>query len=163
MADASAEYDANRRLAGRTCIVTGAASGIGRAIARLFARNGATVVVADVTEAVLEGGDPTVALIRSEGGAAIFRQTDVSDAAAVEGLVADTVRINGRLDVVVNNVCIRHPRRLTDLDEADWDRMMAVNLKGVFLCCRAAAQQMLTQPLRGEERGRILNLSSQTG
>ena len=163
MADASAEYDANRRLAGRTCIVTGAASGIGRAIARLFARNGATVVVADVTEAVLEGGDPTVALIRNEGGAAIFRQTDVSDAAAVEGLVADTVRINGRLDVVVNNACIRHPRRLTDLDEADWDRMMAVNLKDVFLCCRAAARQMLTQPLRGEERGRILNPSSQHG
>ena len=65
--------------------------------------------------------------------------------------------------MIVNNACTRHPRRLTDLDEADWDRMMAVDLKGVFLCCRAAARQMLTQPLRGEERGRILNLSSQHG
>src|SRR6185503_2115215 len=103
----------------------------------------------------------TVDLIRSEGGAAVFRRTDVSDAAAVDALVADTVRCHGRLVVIVNNACTRHPRRLTDLDEADWDRMMAVDLKGVFLCCRAAARQMLTQPLRGEERGRILNLSSQ--
>ena len=155
--------DANRRLAGQTCIVTGAASGIGRAIAVRFAAHGARVVVADVTQDVIEGGVSTVELIARAGGAAEFHETDVSDAAAVERLVAGTVGDGGRLDVIVNNACIRHARRLTDLDEVDWDRMMAVNLKGVFLCCRAAARQMLRQPIRGESRGRIINLSSQHG
>ena len=75
MTEDGSGYDANRRLAGRTCIVTGAASGIGRAIARLFARHGANVIVADIGETVLEGAAPTVDLIRSEGGAAVFRQT----------------------------------------------------------------------------------------
>ncbi|MBY0295429.1 MAG: SDR family oxidoreductase [Methylobacterium sp.] len=156
-------FDGNRRLAGQTCIVTGAASGIGRAIARLFARHGAHVVVADVTETVLEGGEPTVGLITREGGSAVFRRTDVSDAQAVEALVDEAARITGRLDVIVNNACIRHARRLTELEEGDWDRVMAVNLKGVFLCCRAAARRMLTQEIRNEARGRIVNLSSQHG
>ncbi|WP_375460289.1 SDR family NAD(P)-dependent oxidoreductase [uncultured Enterovirga sp.] len=152
-----------RRLAGQTCIVTGAASGIGRAIARLFARHGAQVVVADVSETVLEGGAPTVATILEDGGQAIFRHTDVSDEAAVRALVDTTVERFGRLDVMVNNACIRHARRLTEMDRGDWDRMMAVNLTGVFLCCREAARQMLTQEIRDEARGRIVNLSSQHG
>lgn len=163
MTDPHHAAGADRRLAGRCCIVTGSASGIGRAIARLFARHGARVIVADVTETVIEGGEPTVALIRREGGEAVFIPTDVSDAPAVEALIARAVAMHGRLDVIVNNACIRHPRRLTELDEADWDRMMAVNLKGVFLCCRAAVRQMLVQPPRDEVRGRILNLSSQHG
>jgi NAD(P)-dependent dehydrogenase (short-subunit alcohol dehydrogenase family) len=163
MTDEHAGFDGNRRLAGQTCIVTGAASGIGRAIARLFARHGAHVVVADVSETVLEGGQPTVAVITAEGGSATFSRTDVSDSAAVDALVAEASRITGRLDVIVNNACIRHARRLTDLEEADWDRMMAVNLTGVFLCCRAAARQMLIQEIRHEARGRIINLSSQHG
>lgn len=163
MTDDQAAFDGNRRLAGQTCIVTGAASGIGRAIARLFARHGAHVVVADVSETVLEGGEPTVALIAAEGGSAIFSRTDVSEAAAVEAMIAEAARITGRLDAIVNNACIRHARRLTELEEADWDRVMTVNLKGVFLCCRAAARQMLTQEIRGEARGRIINLSSQHG
>ena len=143
--------------------MTGGASGIGRAIARLFAAHGAHVVIADVSERVLEGGEPTATLIAREGGAAVFCETDVSDSSAVDRLVAETVRDTGRLDVIVNNACIRHARRLTDLDEANWDRVLAVNLKGVFLCCRAAARQMLTQPRRNEARGRIINLSSQHG
>jgi NAD(P)-dependent dehydrogenase (short-subunit alcohol dehydrogenase family) len=161
--DEVAPSDGNRRLAGQTCIVTGAASGIGRAIARLFARHGAHVLVADISETVLEGGEPTVALIAREGGNAIFHRTDVSDAAAVDALVAEATRLTGRLDLIVNNACIRHARRLTELEESDWDRMMAVNLKGVFLGCRAAARQMLTQKVRNEARGRIINLSSQHG
>ena len=152
-----------RRLAGQTCIVTGAASGIGRAIARLFARHGAQVVVADISETVLEGGAPTVATILEEGGQAIFLHTDVSDEAAVRALVRTTVERFGRLDVIVNNACIRHARRLTEMELGDWDRMMAVNLTGVFLCCREAARQMLRQEIREEARGRIINLSSQHG
>ncbi|MCJ2125160.1 SDR family NAD(P)-dependent oxidoreductase [Methylobacterium sp. J-077] len=161
--DLRAAPGADGRLFGRTCIVTGASSGIGRATARLLAAEGAHVVIADVSEEALEGGDPTASVIAKEGGRSVFQRVDISDAEAVDGLVADAVREGGRLDVIVNNACIRHPRRLTELNEADWDRMMAVNLKGVFLCCRAAVRQMLTQDLRGEVRGRIVNLSSQHG
>ena len=81
----------------------------------------------------------------------------------MDALVAETVRRHGRLDVIVNNACIRHARRLTELALSDWNRMMAVNLTGVFICFRAAARQMLTQPLHDEVRGRIVNLSSQHG
>lgn len=155
--------DGNRRLANQVCIVTGGASGIGRAIACLFAQHGAIVIVADLSEDVIEGGEATIALIEREGGNASFLRTDVSVESDVETLVAETVQRHGRLDVIVNNACIRHARRLTDLALADWNRMMAVNLTGVFLGCRAAARQMLTQPLRDEVRGRIVNLSSQHG
>ena len=120
-------------------------------------------MIADISEEVLEGGEPTAALITRAGGEAVFQRTDISVAAEAERLVADCVRENGRLDVIVNNACIRHARRLTELEEADWDRVMAVNLRGVFLCCRAAARQMLTQAPIGEVRGRIVNLSSQHG
>jgi NAD(P)-dependent dehydrogenase (short-subunit alcohol dehydrogenase family) len=88
---------------------------------------------------------------------------DVANVEAVERLVSETVGRFGRLDVIVNNACIRHARRLIELEDADWDRVMAVNLKGVFLCCRAAVRQMLSQPVRDEARGRIINLSSQHG
>ncbi|MFG1421767.1 SDR family NAD(P)-dependent oxidoreductase [Roseixanthobacter liquoris] len=172
-----------QRLAGRVCIVTGGASGIGRAIARLFARHGAHVVIADVTQKVIEGGAPTADLIAQEGGSALFHHTDISRADEVEALVETAVARFGRLDVMVNNACIRHPRRLTDLAEEDWNRMLAVNLTGVFLCCRAAVRQMLAQEPRGQDprgqeqrgqeprgqeapddvRGRIVNLSSQHG
>jgi NAD(P)-dependent dehydrogenase (short-subunit alcohol dehydrogenase family) len=152
-----------RRLEGQTCIVTGAASGIGRSIACLFAAHGAQVVVADISETVLEGGEPTVATIQAAGGQATFIETDVANVEAVERLVSETVGRFGRLDVIVNNACIRHARRLIELEDADWDRVMAVNLKGVFLCCRAAVRQMLSQPVRDEARGRIINLSSQHG
>lgn len=152
-----------RRLSGRVAIVTGGASGIGRAIARLFARHGAQVIVADVTETVIEGGVPTVDLIREEGGSAAFVRTDIADAAQVEGLVATAVERFGALDVMVNNACIRHPRPLLELDEADWRRVVDVNLTGTFLCCKAAVAQMVRQEMRGEVRGRIINLSSQHG
>lgn len=163
MPDPALPAPAERRLDGQVCIVTGGASGIGRAIARLFARHGARVVVADLSERVLESGPPTVALIAQAGGTAVFTRTDVGDAGAVAALVEGTAARFGRLDVMVSNACIRHPRRLTDLDEADWDRVMAVNLKGVFLCCRAAVAQMLRQAPAGEVRGRLINLSSQHG
>lgn len=151
------------RMAGQVCIVTGAASGIGRAIARLLAAHGASVVVADVTTAVIEGGAPTVAAIEAAGGRAAFIATDVACTVEVDALVAQTVARFGRLDVLVNNACIRHARPLLDLEEADWQRVLEVNLSGVYRCCRAAVRQLLRQePLEGV-RGRIVNLASQHG
>ncbi len=150
-------------MAGQVCIVTGAASGIGRAIAWHLANHGACVVIADVTTAVIEGGEPTADLIRAAGHQALFVQTDVADSAQVETLFATTVARFGRLDVLVNNACIRHARPLLELDEADWQRVLDVNLGGVYRCCRAAVRQMVGQALVGETRGRIVNLSSQHG
>lgn len=161
---------AARRLNGQVCIVTGAASGIGRAIARRLASHGAHVVVADVTTEVIEGGEPTVDRIRRDGYAASFQRTDVADAAQVQALVAETAARHGRLDVFVNNACVRHARPLLDLAEADWARVLDVNLGGVYRCCQAAVRQMLAQAPSGGSghdaegvRGRIVNLSSQHG
>lgn len=151
------------RLSGKTAIVTGASSGIGRAIARVFAREGATVVCADITTDVVEGGEPVVDVIERDGGRALFRRTDVSSAGQVDALVAETVRRFGRLDVIVNDAVVRGGTPLVETSEAEWDRVMAVNLKGVYLCCRTAVRQMLTQEVVGEARGRIVNISSQHG
>ena len=151
------------KLRDQVWIVTGAASGIGRAIARLFASHGARVVIADVTQDVVEGGVPTVDMIAAEGGKAVYLQTDVSQRGQVEAMLAETVSGYGRLDGIVNNACIRHARPLLEMDESDWERVLKVNLTGTYLCCRAAVGQMITQEPRGEVRGRIVNLSSQHG
>jgi NAD(P)-dependent dehydrogenase (short-subunit alcohol dehydrogenase family) len=151
------------RLKDRVWIVTGAASGIGRAIARLFAAHGAVVVIADITQDVVEGGEPTVDLIVREGGKAVYRRTDVSLRPDVDAMVAETVLRYGRLDGIVNNACIRFARPLLEMEEDDWERVLKVNLTGTYLCCRAAVRQMLAQERRGEVRGRIINLSSQHG
>ncbi len=154
---------AARRMRGRVCIVTGASSGIGRAIARLLARHGAIVVVADIATEVVEGGAPTAEVIAAEGGRAEFVRTDVADGAQVEALVARTVERHGRLDVLVNNACIRHARPLLELEEGDWHRVLDANLGGAYRCTRAAVRQMLRQEPVDEARGRIVNLSSQHG
>lgn len=152
-----------RRMTGRVCIVTGGSSGIGRATARLLAAHGAQVVVADVTPAVIEGGPATVDLIAADGHVAHYEHADVSSTAQVDALVARTVKRFGRLDAMVNNACVRHARPLLELDEADWLRLIDVNLGGVYRCCRAAVRQMLKQAPVDEVRGRIVNLSSQHG
>jgi NAD(P)-dependent dehydrogenase (short-subunit alcohol dehydrogenase family) len=151
------------RLKDHTAIVTGAASGIGRAIAIRFASEGAYVLLADLAEGPRSGGTPTLDVIRAAGGAADFLKADVSQWDDVHSLVADVALRHGRLDVMVNNAAIGDGGRLTETSEAIWDRTMAVNLKGVFFGCKAAAQQMLTQERHGEVRGRIVNLSSQHG
>lgn len=151
------------RLEDRVAVVTGAASGIGRAIARRFAAEGARVVVADIREGPREGGQPTEALIAQDGGTALTIPTDVSKWTDVEALIDEVVSVFGRVDIMVNNAAIYNSRPLTDEDEAGWDRVMAVNLKGVFFGCKRAVQQMLTQDRRGEARGRVINISSQHG
>lgn len=151
------------RLADRTAIVTGAAGGIGKAIALRFAEEGATVIVADLTEEPREGGAPTVETIRATGGRAEFLTCDVTRAADLEAAVARAVALGGRLDVIVNNAAIGTDTPLHETSEADFDRVMAVNAKGVFLGCRAAVRQMMGQDPLGEVRGRIVNISSQHG
>ena len=130
------------RLAGRTALITGAGSGIGREAATLFAREGANVVVADLDAT---GGRETVDAIEAAGGRAHFAATDVSVAAAVEGAVRDAERIYGGLHVLFNNAGVFPPEDglPVDTSEAVWDRVMAVNLKGVFLGCKFGIPALL--------------------
>jgi NAD(P)-dependent dehydrogenase (short-subunit alcohol dehydrogenase family) len=152
-----------QRLAGRVAIVTGGSSGIGRAIARKFAAHGAVVIVADITTDAIEGGQPVCEIIKQEGGKAVFVRTDVSSASDVDAMVAETVSRFGRLDILVNNAVLRAGKPLVETEEADWDRVMDVSLKGAYLCARAAVRQMLKQEVVGEVRGRLVHISSQHG
>jgi NAD(P)-dependent dehydrogenase (short-subunit alcohol dehydrogenase family) len=151
------------RLKDHTAIVSGAASGIGRAIAIRFASEGAYVLLADLTKETRGGGAPTLDVIRSAGGSADFLSADISNWDDTQALIAHVVSGHERLDVIVNNAAIGDGGRLTETSEAIWDRTMAVNLKGVFFGCKAAVRQMQTQEPRGEVRGRIVNISSQHG
>ncbi|CAM5776778.1 glucose 1-dehydrogenase 2 [Labrys miyagiensis] len=147
----------------KVAIVTGASSGLGRAIALRYAREGARVVLADRHEEPLEGGLPTLDLIRRAGGTAISHPTNVSKWADIDSLVTTAVEAYGRLDVMVNNAATYTSTNLVETSEEQWERVMAVNLTGVFLGCRRAVQQMLTQETIDEVRGRIVNISSQHG
>lgn len=153
------------RLRGKVALVTGAASGIGRAIALRFAREGAAVVVADITEQVREGGEPTRAVLEREGYPVLFRETDVSDEGAAARAVTAAVARFGRLDILVNNA-IGGARggRLTDTSLAQWNATLAIGLTGVFLMSRASVHRMLAQAANGDGvRGRIVNIGSQHG
>ncbi len=153
------------RLEGRSAIITGASSGLGRAMARRFAAEGAVVTVADLTTEPREGGAPTVDVIEDLGGRATFAPCDVSDWGAVEALVSDHVARNGRLDIMVNNAMTTRfePRALLDTSQEQWNAVLAVNLTGIFHGCKAAVAQMIGQDVVGEVRGRVINLSSQLG
>ena len=146
----------------RSAIVTGAASGIGRATAIRLAADGFDVIVADIRRDPITGGEPTDEVI---GDRAVYVEADVSDEAACARLVEAAVARTGTLDVIVNNAVLAgaHSRALLETEPGDWDAMMAVNLRGPYLLCRAAVRQMLTQPLVGDARGRIVNITSQHG
>jgi len=148
------------QLAGKIAIVTGASSGIGRAIALSFAAEGARVVAADITEEPLEGGVPTRALA---GGACTFERADVAVWEDVDGLVSRTVEQFGRLDIMVNNAAIFSGTALLDTDKEQWERVMAVNMTGMFYGCKRAVAQMREQTPVAEARGRVINLGSQQG
>lgn len=144
-------------LQGKTALVTGGGSGIGRATAQAFARAGAQVVVADVDP---QGGEETVELICGEGSRALFVRTDVTQAAQVEALMAQAVIAYGRLDCAFNNAGIGGTGASTaEYAEEDWDRLMAVNLKGVWLCLKCELRQMLRQG----DGGAIVNNASVWG
>ncbi|MEJ7695099.1 MAG: SDR family NAD(P)-dependent oxidoreductase [Candidatus Limnocylindrales bacterium] len=132
----------------RVAIVTGGAQGIGRAIVDKFVAEGAAVAVADINR---EGAEAAAAAQPN----AIALGVDISDPAAVEKMVADTVERLGRLDILVNNAAIVPFTAWDDVDFAEWRRIMAVNLDGVFLTCRAASDEM-----RKAGYGRIVNVAS---
>ncbi|HQZ11722.1 MAG TPA: SDR family oxidoreductase [Devosia sp.] len=140
------------RLRGRVAIVTGAGQGIGEAIARRFAAEGARVVVADINAGT---GERTAATLRESGPEAVFLPCDVADAASVAAMVAETVARFGAVDVLINNAGIAVFGDPLEITDADWARCMSVDLDGVWHCCRAVLPHMLE---RG--RGAIVNIAS---
>ena len=141
------------RLANRIATVTGGGRGIGRAICLAFAREGAQVVTTARTQSEIE---QVASEIRTLGQKALAVGTDVSDEASVASLVNATLGAFGRIDILVNNAAINHSScPVVELDPRDWDSIMAVNLKGTFLCCRAVLQKMIEQ-----RSGKVINISS---
>lgn len=143
------------RLQGRITAITGGALGIGRATARLFAAEGATVALGDVE---IDGAETVAKEITDSGGRAIAVRVDVGDASQVQAFVDRIVADFGRLDVMFANAGIAHSAPFLDHPEAQWDRVLRVNLTGVFLCCQAAARQMVRQG-----GGRIVTTASING
>jgi NAD(P)-dependent dehydrogenase (short-subunit alcohol dehydrogenase family) len=141
------------RFDGKSVVVTGAGTGIGRAIAVAFGAEGARVAIAARTEARLQ---ETADLVRKAGGTALVVRTDVGFAAEVEHLVQSAVGEFGGIDVFVNNAGIVRTGPIVEVSEEDWDLVLRTNLKSIFLCSKAAARQMIAQG-RG---GRIINVSS---
>lgn len=141
-------------LDGRVALVTGAGGGLGEGICASLAAAGAAVVCVDRDA---ESAETRAEAVRARGGTALSVVTDVSDSASVAGMVEHAVAQLGRLDVLVNNAAIYPRRAWTEITEEEWDGVLAVNLKGYFLCARAAFEH-----LRAGGHGRIVNVASIT-
>ncbi len=144
------------RLEDKVAIVTGATKGIGLAIAEEYAKEGAKIVLTGRSEDLGENAAQSIA---AQGHEAMFVKCDVSQSDQVNRLVEKTVERFGRLDIMVSNAGINNKAEFLDVQEDDWDRVIAVNLKGVFLCGQAAAKQMVKQG----NGGVIINMSSVMG
>jgi NAD(P)-dependent dehydrogenase (short-subunit alcohol dehydrogenase family) len=142
------------RLEGRVTIITGAASGIGRASAKEFAREGAKVVVADIN---LEGAQETAQQIVTAGGLALAIKTDVSQPQSVQTLIEQTLRTFGKLNVLFNNAAIQVNKTIEDTTIEEWNRQMAINLGGVFLCSKYSL------PHLRDTTGCVINMASVDG
>jgi NAD(P)-dependent dehydrogenase (short-subunit alcohol dehydrogenase family) len=144
------------RLNNKIAIITGAGSGIGAATAVIFAKEGARVVIADIEK---NKGMDMVDLIKSNNGEAIFMQVDLTVADSIEKMVKSTMETYGRLDILVNNAGIYLQANAVDTSEKDWNRIMDVNLRGVFLCCKYSIPEMI----KGGKGGVIVNVGSEAG
>jgi 3-oxoacyl-[acyl-carrier protein] reductase len=143
------------KLEGKVALITGGAQGIGKAIALLFAREGAAVVVADIN---LEKARETCREVESFGGGALAVGGNVADAKEAETMVQEAIQRFGRLDILVNNAGITRDQVLLRMKEGDWDLVMAVNLKGAFQCTKTALRAFLKQ-----KGGKVVNIASVTG
>ena len=143
------------RLKQRVCLITGAGSGIGRATAECFAQEGATVVAVDLNPAAVGATQQT---IQAAGGNCLSLAIDVSQESQVRDAIATTVEQFGRLDVIHNNAGISLLKPITETTEADFDKLLGVNLKGVFFGCKHAIAQMVTQG-----NGIVINTASELG
>jgi 3-oxoacyl-[acyl-carrier protein] reductase len=143
------------RLKGRVAIVTGAARGIGQAYCLALAREGAQVIAADILSCA-----ETVAQVEQAGGEALGVMVDVANAQSTQTMATQTLQRFERIDILVNNAAVYGGLRLTPFEEileAEWDRVMAVNVKGLWLCCKA-----VIPPMRRQGYGKIINISSDT-
>ena len=145
----------SKRLDGTVAIITGSGSGIGKAVALLFAREGARVVVCDID---VERGAGVRGEIVKEGGEAAFVRADVSRSNEVAKLVRQTVERYGRIDILVNNAGMASLGTVLDISDGEWDRVLSVNLKGAFLCSKHAVPEMIR-----EGGGVIVNVASVIG
>ena len=140
-------------LSNRVAIITGGARGIGKGIALKFADEGCSIVITDV---LVNEGEKTVKEISQKGREAIFLKCDVSSSSQVQDTVDQTISKFGKVDILVNNAGIAGAiKSIADVSEGEWDRLLAVNLKGVFLCCKAVVPHMKEKGF-----GKIINISS---
>ncbi len=143
------------RLKDKVAMITGGARGIGKETALLFAREGASVVICDVD---VQAGQAALGEIKASGADALFYKVDVTSRSEVAAMVDGAVQKFGRIDILINNAGITQDGFLTKLTEEQWDKVIDINLKGVFNCSQAVAQVMLNQG-----RGKIINASSVVG
>jgi NAD(P)-dependent dehydrogenase (short-subunit alcohol dehydrogenase family) len=142
---------------GKVIIITGAAQGLGSSYAEFLAKNGAKLVLADISEKKLA---KTAAFIQSQGGKCVGLNVDVQSKKQTEEMAKTTVEQFGRIDVLVNNAAMfagLKKKTLMELEPEEWDQVMSVNVKGSFLCCRAVFPQM-----KAQKKGKIINISSGT-
>jgi 3-oxoacyl-[acyl-carrier protein] reductase len=140
-----------KKLSGKIALVTGSSRGIGRAIALRLSRDGAAVAINYISDA--NSAEATAAEIQAAGSAAVALQADVSKPEDIQKLFDQTIEQFGQLDVLVNNAGIRISKNIVDIDEAEYDRLFAINVKGTFFACQQAARRLT-------EGGRIINISS---
>ena len=142
------------KLKDRTAIVTGAARGIGRACAERLLAEGARVIISDIDDA---GGSATA---KALGSSAHYVHCDVGDKAQVDKMIAGVIASHGAIDILINNAGITASGTILEISEADFDRVIRVNLKGAFLVGQAVARQMVKQVEQGRKAGAIVNMSS---